>query len=250
MNKVQKFLQTMKHNWDWSISGSKKFEKAMLQVAEDLLFVKVNKKVIEKYKKELKKVLLEFNNGKHYDDLSKRIWKDLKKHVADDATVIIFHPFGKTSFPDFLIFTKDKFHYVDCKIYNKNGNNKNLYLGETLEKPLGIYVTFDQDNQIVNWFYGWQLNPNLEQAYNELTNVKNKLKRFGKELEQSNSVMSGEYGDFWARLVRKNNKKFIPHKNPRIEIWEQEVIDTIPQPVFNFIDNLKKEWWGPLEKFI
>ena len=57
MNKVQKFLQTMKHNWDWSISGSKKFEKAMLQVAEDLLFVKVNKKVIEKYKKELKKVL-------------------------------------------------------------------------------------------------------------------------------------------------------------------------------------------------
>ena len=42
MNKVQKFLQTMKHNWDWSISGSKKFEKAMLQVAEDLLFVKVN----------------------------------------------------------------------------------------------------------------------------------------------------------------------------------------------------------------
>ena len=79
MNKVQKFLQTMKHNWDWSISGSKKFEKAMLQVAEDLLFIKVNKKVIEKYKKELKKVLLEFNNGKHYDDLSKRIWKDLKK---------------------------------------------------------------------------------------------------------------------------------------------------------------------------
>ena len=27
MNKVQKFLQTMKHNWDWSISGSKKFER-------------------------------------------------------------------------------------------------------------------------------------------------------------------------------------------------------------------------------
>ena len=59
MNKVQKFLQTMKHNWDWSISGSKKFEKAMLQVAEDLLFVKVNKKVIEKYKDKLKPYLVQ-----------------------------------------------------------------------------------------------------------------------------------------------------------------------------------------------
>tara|TARA_R110002020_G_scaffold8742_12_gene35439 strand:- start:268 stop:1041 length:774 start_codon:yes stop_codon:yes gene_type:complete len=252
MNKVVKFLETMKYNWDWSISGPKTFEKAMLKVAKKLKFVEVDKINILKYKDELKKVLLEFNNGKHYDDLAKRIWKDLKENVSvsDDATVIIFHPFGKTSFPDFLIFTKDKFHYVDCKIYNKNGKKKTLYLGETLEKPLGIYVTFDQDNQIVNWFYGWQLNSNLEQAYNIHTDVKSKLKKFEKELQQSNEIMAGIYGDFWPRLVRKNNKKFIPHKNRRIEEWEQEVINTIPQPVFNFIDNLKKTWWGPLQKFI
>ena len=250
MNKVIKFLNTMKYNWNWGISGPKTFEKEMLKVAKKLKFVEVDKINIEKYKVELKEVLYEFNNGKHYDDLSKRIWEDLKGIVANDATVIIFHPFGKTSFPDFLIFTKDKFHYVDCKIYNKNGKKKTLYLGEKLEKPLGIYVTFDQDNQIVNYFYGWQLNPNLEHAYSEYDTVKTKLKQYEKQLQQSNTIMAGEYGDFWPRLVRKNNKKFIPHKNVRIESWEQEVRNTIPQPVFNFIDNLKQPWWGPLQKFI
>ena len=252
MKELQKFKSILKHNFDFNISGPKAYEKKMKEIAKQVGFIEIDKKYIEKFKKQIVECLYEFKNGKKYDLLAQRIFQTLLKTkiVGENATVVIYQPLGQTSFPDFLVLTKNKFNYIDCKIYNKNGKNKNLYIGETLEKPLGIYFTFDQDNKEVNYFYGASMNQHLEQAYQADEQLKKLQKSFNEQILNLTQLTEGSYGGRTTRLIRKNTKKFRPSSDSRLESWEALVDETLDKPVDSFLSKLTKPHWGGFEPFI
>ena len=252
MTELRKFIDTLKHNFDFNISGPKAYEKKMKEIAKQVGFIEIDKKYIEKFKKQIVECFKEFKNGKKYDLLAQRIFQTLlkTKKVGENATVVIYQPLGKTSFPDFLVLTKNKFNYIDCKIYNKKNSHKNLYMGETLEKPLGIYFTFDQDNKKVNYFYGASLNKNLEQAYQADEELKKAQKSFNQQHLHLTQLTAGSYGGRETRLIRKNTKKFRPSSDSRLERWEALVDETLDKPVDSFLSKLAKPHWGGFEPFI
>ena len=139
--------------------------------------------------------------------------------------------------------------YVECKIYNKGGKKPYLGLGETQERPLGVYVTFDQGAQIVNVFYGAHLNKHGEEEKHMIDKIKKQMRILNKELREAPYV--GMYASK-VRLIRDNVGKFIPHQHPMSEVWQSFVFETINKPTLDFIKELHttEEYFGGFKQFM
>jgi len=262
MKKTHKFLNLIKTDFNWNISGSGNFEKEMVEIAKSCGILEANISILERYesknknnkdtyfKDELKKAVEIFNDPNRVVSLGKEIQKFLKKKHNITTPIIIMHPHHKNQFPDMIIIENEKFEYIDCKIYNKSSKNKKtqgkVYIGEKLEKPNAIYVMFDQGNQRVSWRRGLQMNINLEEANHIMVNLKMNMPKIS---EEKNDILSGKNGKFGFRIVRPQ-KKYVPWKDNDDETQEAKVLETLYRDVTDYLPEMTREYWGPFERWM